>query len=216
MKQNIFYKYIAVFMAWLFGNQWRFVSCYNCKFGEFNCICYQDKMSSEIDMNCILKTLSNQLSLSIATLNDSHAYGSINLSDKSFDSIPNNSTGNKNYTIRDWFLDNNKLTSIKPFAFIGVTGLTDLSLNDNFLTDLGFLSISGMNTLQFLSLNRNSLNYLNPVWFIYTTSLIQLHFNNNLITALTANLFLNQLKLQALNFLQNNIETIHPQCFINL
>jgi hypothetical protein len=138
---------MTVAVVLLFEKSLQLVSCNNCKFGEEVCIC--SKKNTAFRMDCSSKTSgSNRMFPSLATLNNSQEYYSIILSNNFFDVIPNNTTRGLTYIIRQFYLDNNNMSRIEHFAFSGIQGLETLHLDDNFLTDLRFLSIPEMSTLE--------------------------------------------------------------------
>jgi Leucine-rich repeat (LRR) protein len=140
----------------------------------------------------------------------------ITVTDKYFATIPSNTSLGQNYTINNLQLIKNRIKSIEQYAFSGTQELVVLTLNNNFIADLSFLTISEMKTLKSLHIANNLLASIDPSWFTHTTSLTGLILSGNLLTALKTDSFVYLPKLETLFLSENSIETIQAYSFRGL
>ncbi len=113
--------------------------------------------------------------------------------------------------LRELNIDFNKLATLESNVFLNNNQLEILSINNNFLSDIGEQAFNGLKTsLQRLHLSRNKLKHLSEDRFIYTTSLQQLYLDRNQLTALNKNTFFGlETTLTELNLQFNKIKILN-------
>ncbi len=119
-------------------------------------------------------------------------------------------------TVRLLDLGNNKLTTIQPDAFIGLTNLQILWLGGNQLTTIQPGAFNGLTNLQILGLNHNQLQTIQPNAFNGLGNLQDLYLDKNQLTTIQPNAFNGLGSLQYLGLNHNQLQTIQPGAFNGL
>jgi len=119
-------------------------------------------------------------------------------------------------TLRKLSLSGNKITKIKPGSFDGLTALQELYLNNNQITIIGKDTFNGLTKLWSLYLNNNKITKIEPGTFNGLAKLWRLYLNNNQITTIENGAFNGLTTLKELNLDNNPIKTIEPGAFDGL
>ncbi|XP_051899115.1 chondroadherin-like protein isoform X2 [Pristis pectinata] len=113
-------------------------------------------------------------------------------------------------------LSSEHLPEIPANAFLSLSGLTILYLNNNNISRLKPGAFNGLNQLEFLHLNNNSIEELEVGAFENVTTLAFLHLENNLLTDIVPGVFSSLTKLNVLDLRNNRLTTVADLTFKSL
>ncbi len=119
-------------------------------------------------------------------------------------------------------LANQGIEAFKPGDFAGLTGLTDLNLNNNTLTAVaGVVELpgdlfAGLDALLVLELKQMGMTRLPAEIFSGLTKLTDLNLRGNHLTGLPANVFAGLAKLRTLNLRDNRLSNLPDEVFADL
>lgn len=113
-------------------------------------------------------------------------------------------------------IENSGVTAVAEGAFSSFQNLTNLSLNQNLLTEMDWNWFGRPDILSELSLAANRIEVLNQSMFTGLVNLRRLSLSKNGIRAIDHNTFSSQTVLAELDLSENRMTRVSPQVFRSL